>query len=276
MAANVDEQNRLTDSETTGADGRGNGPGNEGQDSSHSRSDSGRAGRGRGTGRGTNTSEEKLPKLVDVKEPKPVTVDIPGESPEEKKARNAAKQKAYRERKKQEKAASTTTKKATPKKATAAKKSPVLDNSAIHVKAMLSALSGVVSSRDGMAMWALSEAEIDSIVNPLTNMMARNEAVGQALEQHGDAVALVMAVTVIALPRVIMMQQMKKLQAPVAKLPSVVQKGDKDVTTRNQPRTESDSQGTAGSSNGSTHQEGSRSHSIHGESLSSHLPALGF
>jgi len=270
VATNLDEQNRLDQTATSGGES-GNTKGNTSTDS---RSDSGRTGRGRGTGRGTGSTEEKLPKLAPLSEPKPVTVDIPGESPEEKKARNAAKQKAYRERKKAEK--ETGAKKPAVKKATASKKSPVLDSSSVHVKAMLSALFGVVASREGMEVWALSEAEIDSIVNPLTNMMAKNDAVGQALEQHGDAVALVMAVTVIALPRVLMMQQMKKLKAPTVTLPSTVRKGEKNGTDRTQPRTESNSQGTPGSGNGSNPKESTPTHSVYGESVSSHLSALSY
>lgn len=137
-------------------------------------------------------------------------MDVPGkekseavDKEEEKKAKQRERQRKYREQKKAQAATTGTKKKSAAKKADAS-----------QLNFLLLTISNVMASRPGMEMWKLTNEEVDSIAEPLANMMARNEAVANALEEHGDAIALVTAIAMIAFPRVMMMMAAKKEQAP--------------------------------------------------------------
>lgn len=221
---------------------------------------------GRGTGRSTKSETVVLEQdLV-----KPVTVDLPGkdktatvDKDEEKKAKARERQRAYREKKKGTSAASTT------KKSTASKAD------ATQLKFLLLTISNVMATRPGMEMWQLTPAEVDSIAQPLSNMMAKNEAVTQALEEHGDALALITAVAMIAFPRVMMMMAQRK-ETPTLTHPAVEEVKNNATSKRGNNAKSSDTDGTNDSRSGTNAGGSTASRQVPGGSLHSIVPAIGF
>lgn len=221
-----------------------------------------------GTGGRTETESVVLEQNL-VKTPKPVSVDVPGkekseavDKEEEKKAKQRERQRKYREQKKAQAAQTGGTK----------KKSPAKKADASQLKFLLLTISNVMAARPGMEMWKLTNEEVDSIAEPLANMMARNEAVANALEEHGDAIALVTAIAMIAFPRVMMMMAMKKEQAP--KHPAVQEV--KSNANRSESATGSrDKKGTSGGSGQPVTVTPTDSREVYGGTLSSIIPAIG-
>lgn len=220
-----------------------------------------------GTGGRTETESVVLEKNL-VKTPKPVSVDVPGkekseavDKEEEKKAKQRERQRKYREQKKAQAATTGTKKKSAAKKADAS-----------QLNFLLLTISNVMASRPGMEMWKLTNEEVDSIAEPLANMMARNEAVANALEEHGDAIALVTAIAMIAFPRVMMMMAAKKEQAP--KHPAVQEV--KSNANRSESATGSrDKKGASSGSGQPVTVTPSDSREVYGGTLSSIIPAIG-
>lgn len=69
-----------------------------------------------------------------------------------------------------------------------------------QMSALLQSLSLIIASREGFEHWAISEQEATSLVNPLYNMLTKNEMFSK-ISEHSDALALVTASTMILLPR---------------------------------------------------------------------------
>lgn len=182
--------------ETTGGTNKESERGSTGSKSSDTtRTNTETAGSGsRGSGRtgttGSNgTSEEVVPRLVVV-----------DEEQRKKDDRNAKR----RERYAQKKAEQGETVKPRKVNTTAKKKQTPEPNS--QVKAVISTISAVVASRDGMAHWQLTPQEIDAISSPLSNILAKSEAFS-TLEEHSDAIALVTACMTAFVPRALITYQ---------------------------------------------------------------------
>lgn len=69
-----------------------------------------------------------------------------------------------------------------------------------QMSALLQSLSLIIASREGFEHWAISEQEATSLVNPLYNMLTKNEMFSK-ISEHSDALALITASTMILLPR---------------------------------------------------------------------------
>ena len=196
-----------------------------------STSSTGTSERGTGTGTGTNpgtgTSEEKKSVgLADVK------------TDEQKRAeKNARRRELYAQ--KREQAGKTVKPKKVNKKAEPAPSVGTSD----QIGAILGTVSMIVASRPGMAHWQLTPKEIESVSNPLANMIAKSEALN-TLSEHSDAIALVTACATIILPRAVItvsqMQERKKndertnrVKKSVKREPEPNQDGKGSTTNRN-------------------------------------------
>ena len=138
-----------------------------------------RRGRGRPRKTESGNQETKLLGLHSVDEPLSVSVALPGEDQQEK----PQKKKAGR-----------------PKKT--ASKSGQIDSTQIQI--LLVTMSALISSRPGMEIWNLSAQEAQQIADPLANILAKNEALGNAIGEHADAFALITACFVVFLPKALM------------------------------------------------------------------------
>lgn len=74
---------------------------------------------------------------------------------------------------------------------------------------LIATVSGLIASKDGMEHWSLTQKEIESISEPLANIIANNENL-KALSEHTDATALVIACFTIFVPRLIITTNKKK------------------------------------------------------------------
>ncbi|PED82312.1 hypothetical protein CON65_12575 [Bacillus pseudomycoides] len=121
-------------------------------------------------------------------------VEVPGQEKsadekklEEKRAKDAARKRAARANK---------TKTTTRKKPSA--------NDAAQLKVLLLTTSQIMSMRPGMEMWLLTEEEVDNIVIPLNNILAKNDGVGNVMSEYADHIALVIAAFTIFVPKFLM------------------------------------------------------------------------
>ena len=203
-----------------------------GQPTGASTSTTGTRERGTGTGTGTNpgtgtsTEEKKSVGLVDVK------------TDEQKRAeKNARRRELYAQ--KREQAGKTVKPKKVNKKA---EPTPTVGTSD-QIGAILGTVSMIVASRPGMAHWQLTPKEIETVSNPLANMIAKSEALN-TLAEHSDAIALVTACATIILPRAVItvsqMQERKKndertnrVKKSVKREPEPNQDGKGSSTNRN-------------------------------------------
>lgn len=80
---------------------------------------------------------------------------------------------------------------------------------ATMISGLIGALSTMVASRPGMQIWTLSDAEIKSVADPLANIIQKSDQLSKIAE-HTDAIALTIAVTTIAVPRVMYMSDQAK------------------------------------------------------------------
>lgn len=167
--------NRLTPTETAIAE-RGN-------NDSSTNPTSKKRGRPPGT---TRTEKEILPGLADV-EPKVISIELPGteptEEPKKKPGRPAG------------------TKKPAPAK------NQKVDSTQIQL--LLITMSGLLASRPGMEVWNLTTEEAKQIAEPLSKILAKNQALANVVGEHADSFALVTACFMIFLPKFIMYQAMK-------------------------------------------------------------------
>jgi hypothetical protein len=138
--------------------------------------------RGRGRPPKNGESDQKIPRLV--------SVEVPGteeskEAPKGKRGRPAGNAK----------------KKAAPKKA---------DHTQISM--LLITVSGIMASRKGMEPFALSMEEANQIAVPLSNIMAKNEAVAGIAGEYADHIALLFACMTIFIPKYLIWRAMNPKQ----------------------------------------------------------------
>lgn len=92
----------------------------------------------------------------------------------------------------------TTAAAARPKRSPAKKKPKKQDTQ--QLKLLVLTISGLVASRPGMEVWNMTPEEVDQVIEPLSNIMARHN-VGEAASEYADYIALVMAAFVIFIPK---------------------------------------------------------------------------
>lgn len=152
-------------------------------------------------GSGTDGNEEKekiVSKVVDVIE-------------EEKRAERNRKR---REKYAREKAENGETVK--PRKVNSRKKKSETNANTEQIKALLLTVSGVIASKENCAHWQLTPSEVESIANPLSNILANSKAF-ESMGEHADAIALVTACFTVLLPRIIITVSQNKAKKGVTK-----------------------------------------------------------
>lgn len=143
---------------------------------------------GRQTGTGTDTGKERAgisnetTQVSNVDKPNKVSITLP--SGEELKPEQTPKKKTSKKNKKKE-----------------------VDCSA--VKATIQAISNIVALRPQIAYWQLRDEEIDSIAQPLANIIDKYGAMNK-LNEVSDGVQLFLACTAIATPRIMFMMSVHK------------------------------------------------------------------
>ncbi|HCN7007081.1 TPA: hypothetical protein N6134_005039, partial [Escherichia coli] len=162
----------------------------------------GRTGAGAAGGKTEQGATSQSVGLPDLNKPKPVSIEVKSETePQE-------------EKKKRGRPAGTTTKKRETKKATP----PV---NPTHFIVLLQTLSGIVASREGMSMFALSQEEATQIATPLANILAKNESVGEFTSEYADHIALLIACGTILIPKLLIYKATKPKET---QLPQTEQK----------------------------------------------------
>lgn len=188
---------------TNGAGGQSNGPviravgeqGEPGTSTSAGTADKRGTGAGTGSGTGTGTSAE---------EKKPTGLANVETDEQKREKRNARRRELYAQKQAE---AGKKPKKVNEKKAV----QPQVATSD-QIGALLGTVSMIVASRPNMAHWQLTPKEIESISTPLSNMIAKSEAL-EAMAEHSDALALATACITIVVPRaVISISQMKEVK----------------------------------------------------------------
>lgn len=210
---------------------------NSSTDTSTSSTTSGRRGRGRPPG--STAEKKKLSQLANVNEPKATSISIPGEDkPTAPKKKSPVK-----------------------KKKAAAKKTD-----STQVQMLLLTVSGIIASRPGMEVWNLSPEESLQLAEPISNMIAKNEALNNVTSEHADAFALVMACFMIFVPKFIMHQASKPKKA---KQGEKVNYGKSIEPTK--PRNE---KGTAARSVGPDAGQSTHAHKTNGTDFGGQLSSL--
>ena len=95
------------------------------------------------------------------------------------------------------------------RKPRAKKKEEPASFNAQQITALLVSISSIFASRQGFEMFAISEQEAETIANPLSNIIAKNENFA-ALGEHADGIALVTACIVVMLPRFMLFFEVRK------------------------------------------------------------------
>lgn len=118
-------------------------------------------------------------------------VETPGQekSPEDAKKEEQRKKAAERKRK---------------SRANAKKKTTASIGDATQLKVLLLTTSQIIGAREGMSMWAMTEAEVDQIVTPLYSILSKNDGVGQVMGEYADHIALIVASFTIFVPKFMM------------------------------------------------------------------------
>ncbi|MEJ9362686.1 hypothetical protein P4546_31830, partial [Bacillus thuringiensis] len=133
-----------------------------------------------------------------------VPVDVPGKevelSGEEKKLEE--KRKKDRERK----ARSRANTKSSPR-SSGKSKAPSME--ILQLKPILMTVSQMVATREGFEIWALSETEIDTLCEPIENMLAKTSAL-EKVGENSDAIALAIACFTIFVPKFLMWNATRK------------------------------------------------------------------
>lgn len=113
----------------------------------------------------------------------------------------------------------------TPKKRVRKKasKQPKMDMT--QFDALIIGLTDYVASRPNCAHWKMTEKEVQSITEPLGNIIAKSDYMNQIAE-HSDAIALVIACGTIFIPRIVITANIQKEKRP-KKIPVQVQKNDR-------------------------------------------------
>lgn len=158
---------------------------------------------------------ETIPELASVAEPDPVPVRVPGSDDVEVPAPEKPKRKKGGRKKKSAGSVDTT-----------------------QVAALIQSFSKIAATRLG-DHWVFSDEEALSIAEPLSRIMERH-GVTEKLGEYADYIALLSAVTITVVPRMMVTREMAKREKPGVK--GVIVHGDQK--TRNEGRTGTG--GTAG------------------------------
>lgn len=118
------------------------------------------------------------------------TISLVSDKPLTKEERNAKRRERYAQKKAEE------------GKTVRKRKSSKQTDSSFDVIPLLTTIFGVVSSREGMSHWALSESETKAIGDPLNKIIGESKSL-QQINDHADAIALVIACATILVPRLL-------------------------------------------------------------------------
>ncbi|MED3302328.1 hypothetical protein P4391_34075, partial [Bacillus thuringiensis] len=133
-----------------------------------------------------------------------VPVDVPGK--EEEKAEIDAKLEEKRKKDRERKARSRANAKSSPRSKGKAK-APSME--IFQLKPILMTVSQMVATREGFEIWALSETEIDTLCEPIENMLAKTSAL-EKVGENSDAIALAIACFTIFVPKFLMWNATRK------------------------------------------------------------------
>lgn len=120
-------------------------------------------------------------------------VEVPGQEKSPEDAKKEEQRKAAAARKRKSRAAANTKKKAS---------ASVGD--ATQLKVLVLTTSNIIAAREGMAMWAMSEQEVDQIITPLYSILSRNDGLGEVMGEYADHIALIVAAFTIFVPKFMM------------------------------------------------------------------------
>lgn len=225
MGATATGRTGKTTTETTGTTAGGSG-------NSSTKPTQNGGGGARGTGRKTtvNTEQNNELAIVDKKQPKQVTIDVPSaDNKDEKptpKPRGRPKGSGN---------------KPTPRKPSSAKTK--ID--AAQISVLLQTMTAILASRPQMAPFALTKEEADQIANPLANIMGKNDAFAEAAGEYADHITLLVAAITIFVPKFLMYKMQR--DAAIAQLPKT-----QEVQHANETREASKSTSTGTKQNGDT------------------------
>ncbi|WP_242321455.1 hypothetical protein [Bacillus cereus group sp. BfR-BA-01312] len=131
-------------------------------------------------------------------------LDVPGKeaemSEEEKKLEE--KRKKDRERKARSRASAKSSPRSSGKS-----KAPSME--ILQLKPILMTVSQMVATREGFEIWALSETEINTLCEPIENMLAKTAAL-EKVGENSDAIALAIACFTIFVPKFLMWNATRK------------------------------------------------------------------
>lgn len=129
-----------------------------------------------------------------------------------------------------------------------------------QIKMLLNVINTIITSRENMQIFVLSEKEIESIAEPLSNIINKNENVQKLLE-HSDEFNLSIACLTIFVPRIIVYLSNKPRKE---KNKSV---GNNRNTTESAEEKSADQSGKNTNSNGRTNTKTSENSTTHGGDL---------
>lgn len=157
----------------------------------------GRRGTGSGGSGGNGQAEETgLPKLVPV--------DVPGKEAEMSEEEKKLEEKRAKDR--ERKARSRANAKSSPR-SKGKTKAPSME--ILQLKPILMTVSTMVATREGFEIWALSETEINTLCEPIENMLAKTAAL-EKVGENSDAIALAIACFTIFVPKFLMWNATRK------------------------------------------------------------------
>lgn len=120
-------------------------------------------------------------------------VDVPGQEKSPEELKKEKQRKAAAERKRKQRAAAANKKNSSPS-----------IGDATQLKVLVLTTSNIIAAREGMAMWAMSEQEVDQIITPLYSILSKNDGVGQVMGEYADHIALIVAAFTIFVPKFMM------------------------------------------------------------------------
>lgn len=175
-------------------------------------STSGGAGGAGGAGAGgtarTATEKAEVSGLALLTEEEQKIYETANEAEQKRLLKNAKRRQQYAEKKAN---GGQTVKPRKVRKAKAETPNPALDKASLNM--IIASLSAIIASRPNCEHWLLSEAEINSITDPLSKMLADSEAFAN-LGQYSNQIALVMACATVFIPRMIVtIQKQKEVKA---------------------------------------------------------------
>lgn len=133
-----------------------------------------------------------------------VPVDVPGKEAEMSEEEKKLEEKRAKDR--ERKARSRANKKPSPR-SSGKSKAPSME--ILQLKPILMTVSQMVATREGFEIWALSETEINTLCEPIENMLAKTAAL-EKVGENSDAIALAIACFTIFVPKFLMWNATRK------------------------------------------------------------------